>query len=141
MSNSVPQGVRERLIPLNSWNRFNTNHLAVVPSLLGRFHRFTFDAFSVRVELPSHELLPIKDIHSRRLSFNAWREIDGERIPRYFSVYNVDIRIFVTEPHLFPEEALDLPPNAFDLVPKERQEQLKNNQGQRNFSIESVSEI
>jgi len=117
-------------ISVFSWNRFRSRSLYIAPEVVGKRHRFLYDGHRVTISLPTLKMLtPRKELmtqidHEVLLSYNSWREENGEEHPVAYWVSSVDIVIDYGKPIKVPNGVLDRSPNAYDLVSKKRQGQL-----------------
>jgi len=107
-----------------SWNRFLTRYLAIVPGLLGGRHQFIFDGKAATIELPSHDEISEDPAHQGRAEIFSWREVDGTKIPTRVWINSVDVRVQLDRKVHVPEQVLCQPPNAYDILSKEKQQQL-----------------
>lgn len=109
-----------------SWNRFVTTNLFIVPELVGSMHEFVYKTHSVKISLPSKQQTPKEPIEGDLLSFNSYRDIDGEKKPIQFSVHAVDITVQIPDQIHVPQEVLNRPPNAYNILSDSRQAQLNH---------------
>jgi len=107
-----------------SWNRFLTTNFFIVPELVGSMHEFVYKMHSVKISLPSKQQIPKETFEGDLLSFNTYREIDGEKKPIQFSVHAVDITVQIPDQIHIPQEVLNRPPNAYDILSDSKQAQL-----------------
>lgn len=87
-----------------------------------------YDGRQVTISLPTIKMLtPGKELMSQLdhgevlLSYNSWREENGEERPIAYWVSSVDIVIDCGKPMKVPNGMLERSPNAYDLVSKKRQ--------------------
>ncbi len=117
-------------LEVETWNRFKTTGFWAEPELLGMFHKFKFDQYQVRIELPSKDDIPKEGIDGDKLSFHGYREIDGRKIPVQFWIHTVDVSVLLPNKIRFPEQILAQPTNAYELFSKNQQNSL-NTQANR----------
>lgn len=128
-------------IPVSSWNRFLVRNFRIEPRLAGARHEFTYDHCKVLVQLPSNKYLPKEPFEGEILSFNTYRESDGEIIPVYLRVHVVDITISCSEKIVVNGEIANHPPNAYNIVPKSQQESLDVLAGSHSLMAEKVFDL
>lgn len=110
---------------LQSWNRFNSYALQVVPNVMGQLHRFTFEGAKVEIALPSTERAKdetpgrdsVAEVGTRWASTNE---------PINYRIFKVDVVACLERSLELPSEVLDVNPNAFESVAEDTQEKLKS---------------
>ncbi len=109
-------------VSLYSWNRFITRNFVILPELLGKVLRFTFENHTIKVILPGinhvdrgNEFDPIISVGARRTSDNK---------PLEFHVNKVDVEVIKPIRIKVPSEALNRNANAYDLFSQKEQEGL-----------------
>jgi hypothetical protein len=111
-------------IPVSSWNRFAIRNLRIDLSLVGAQHEFTYGGCKARIQLPSSKNLSKEPLEGEVLSFDTYRDSNGEKIPSNVRVHAVDIEISRGEEILVTDGIMNQAPNAYDVVPRSQQEQL-----------------
>jgi hypothetical protein len=109
-------------ITVKSWNRFITRNLAAAPEVLGKEHRFTFENRTVSIKIPSIDQADRGKGYDEVVSVRTRRAIDNE--PLEFHIHKVDVEVSIPNIVSVPAEALDRPPNAYDLFSDEEQKRL-----------------
>jgi len=109
---------------LVSWNRFIPRNLSIHRDLVGAAHEFVFGESRITIKLPSVHHLPDEPNQEGSLSFNAWRVVDGEKIPEKYHVNSVDIEVSIPEEIALPPKVLEVSPCARDIIPVTQQEHL-----------------
>jgi len=117
-----------------SWNRFLTKNLVIKPELVGSSHNFTYQQHNIRIRLPSTDHLPTKPLEGDLLSFNVYRNVGDRIVPQEYWVHAVDVEVVIPEPVSVTQEVLNRSPNAYDVVPQARQNQL-NRIAEKNTNI------
>ena len=107
-----------------SWNRFISRNLSIHPDLVGGVHEFPYEQYKVTVALPSRQHLPTEPDKENLLTFYRYKDKDGKKIPVELTVHAVDVSVRIPDEVSVPEEILNRPSNAFDIIPKEKQEHL-----------------
>ncbi len=111
-------------VEAESWNRFLTRYLAIVPELLGARHEFKLDGKYISLELPSQDDVSQHPTDQRRAQIFSWRELDGKKIPTRLWIDSVDVCVKLDRKVNIPEQVLRQPPNAYDVLSKKKQQQL-----------------
>lgn len=104
---------------LKSWNRFLTRGLSVCPELMGQRHSFQFDNADVEVRLPRVEMAD-RDGKFDEVAAVGTRWAKDNR-PINYRIYKVDVVVSLGRSVDLDPAVLDIPPNAFDLVPDAQQ--------------------
>lgn len=120
-------------ISLLSWNRFRSRSLSVVPEVVGKKHRFSYEGHKVTISLPNLKKLTSREELRKKhpfdiplLSYNSWREINGEEHPTSYLIGAVDVVVDYHRPIKVPRGIFNRPPNAYKIVSKKRQDRLNN---------------
>ena len=104
--------------------RFRTANLTIEPSLTGAAHTFDFEEKRVSVTLPPAPRQGRED--SEVISLESWQEVNGEKVPLQYSIYEIAVVVSISDSYNLPIEMLDRPPNAYDLLSDVRQQTLKS---------------
>lgn len=114
-----------------SWNRFRSRLLYVVPEVVGRKHKFSYDDHLVTVSLPTldkltsiDDLMTAADHQEILLTYNSYKEENGEKRPNAYWVRSVDVTVDYSRTIKVPNKILNKPPNAYSLLTKKKQSQL-----------------
>lgn len=108
-----------------SWNQLLTRNFAVVPELLGRSHTFPFDQKTIIVELPTTAGISHDPNRRGRVEILVHKEDNGRRVPTCFAVNSIEILVRIPNQVEVPEQILNQPPNAYDDLSKDQQDQLE----------------
>jgi len=107
---------------LQSWNRFVLRTFAVGLSLLGATHTWQMDDAAVELRLPSAEKIEKDRKYDNPVGrLSSW--LDGS--PLEYCILQVDVRVFAEARVELPSEVLTRSPNAYDLIPQARQDDLE----------------
>jgi len=96
--------------------------LAIVPTLLGKKHTFTFRDHEVQITLPEDALEVNRQstINYRRtritIHLDSWREESGIKVPVSLGVDSVDLTIKLTRKIKVHQEMVLRSPNAYDIL-------------------------
>jgi len=115
-------------ISILSWNRFRSRFLYIAPEIVGKSHEFTYDGHLVTISLPSldkltprEDLTKLEDHEQVLLCYNSWKEENGVENPIAYWVGYVNVTINISDVINVPSGILNHPPNAYDLLSEERQ--------------------
>ena len=126
------------VVNLYSWNRFITRNLVILPELLGKELKFTFENHEIKIKLPSINHLDRGKEFNEIISVGARRASDNE--PLEFDVNKVDIEVIKPSQTKVPNEALSRNANAYDLFSQKEQEELNKIAENHKFISEKAFE-
>jgi len=113
---------KSKQITAFAWNRYTTRNLAIVPTLLGKKHTFTFRDHEVQITLPEDALEVIvnqpliTDEQESQIHLDSWREESGIKVPVSLGVDSVDLTIKLTRKIKVHQEMVMRSPNAYDIL-------------------------
>jgi hypothetical protein len=84
---------KRKNVDVGVWKRYKSYDLEIAPSLAGACHTFEFDGYNVRLDLPGRPSPKNWNKHDSRITCWGYRIRNGRKIPRSFSVSDVDLRL------------------------------------------------
>ncbi len=99
-----------------SWNRFNSDWLAVTREVLGRKHRFNFEGRHVEVCLPQEEHADRGKGYDEVAECIRWKKQNGKDIPENFHIFKVDLTIDLEKPIEVRKALLEFAPVRRELI-------------------------
>ncbi|WP_306532800.1 hypothetical protein [Geobacter sp.] len=109
-----------------SWNRFVPRNLSIHRDLVGSKHEYIFEGRQITIKLPSVRHLPSEPNQEGSLSFNCWREVNGNKIPKEYHVHSVDLEVSIAEVIALPSKVLEVPPCAYEVISEPQQKYLND---------------
>ena len=106
---------------VRSWNRFLSPRLVVSPDVVGRHHCFTYDGASIEIQLPTAERIEQTGRDTVGSVRTRWAETNE---PIRFNIEKIDVVVRLGRRIELLSEVLELPANAFDVIPEEQQKEL-----------------
>jgi hypothetical protein len=121
-------------VPLQLRCQFRCQRFAVLPALMGKSHEFEFAGSRIIISLPN--LSGVGDVTSNqpKAVCQAWRLVNGERIPSNYDIYQVQIKVISGAAPAIHPDMLNLNINQYDLIDEEEQRVL-DDLGNSNFDI------
>lgn len=106
------------------WKISESNNLVVVDELLSASHAFTFNGHKVEIRLPGRETYKEHDPDNSRIYLSSWKEIDGNKQPITWDVFDTHVLVYLPKQLALPEQLIQRSPNALDLLTQPQQELL-----------------
>lgn len=78
------------LISLESWSRFQSNHLPIAPDLIGASCEFSIEHAQIKIEIPDSKHLSDED-DDELLHVSGYETKDGSKVPNRIQVSSVDV--------------------------------------------------
>lgn len=107
---------------LLSWNRFVSRNLYVDAGLMGRSHTFEFKGASITISLPPTAAADRSEEYDEVARAVTWK--GAPPVVWKYAVTGVDVHVDKGGDEDVPTEVLELPVNAFDVVPPATQRRL-----------------